>query len=518
MKAQVLIAFTLAFVCVAAFDADDYHYNAGAKFDQVQSDLSFGASVDGKKFKDSMDKAVEAHVKKSYAKGQLSGNAGLTYANDKYANAALTYADTVNNGQLGAQAEANYFNDEVKGNGVVGWQGVVSDVAVQAGAQASVDTNKNVDYKLGVKGTKNINHNVDVEGAAGLHNKDAALEAGVGYYLDQADARATGFANAEYNLDSKANNYGFGAKVNKKFVDNKLDATAGATFYPKSNSKVAFADASYADHIENGNVAANANVAYDLGAAVVTKKHLDASVDKNFGNGLSAGAKADFDGNQGYAHGKVNYAKNLDNSTQVKANANASYSLNAKAITNKEADASVEKDFNNGLTAGAGAQYVNDVTTANAHAKYTKVNNNILYKAGANVDYNVNSKDAKGVFGALANTQYNKDYNISAFAGLLTQFNNYYNGNFGALFNDVGFINSGGINVATNFRGAKPALGNVVATFKHVFDAETNMDVEVTRFPDNTFQLGGTLNKIIDGNKTFKAYFKMDKNGNFTFA
>lgn len=518
MRTQVLIAFAIAFACVSAFDANEYHYNAGAKFDQVETDMTFGASGDVVKFQNDLGKAGEVHLSKDYSKGKINANAGLTHANNKYAHADVSYGDKVQSGQYGAQAAVDYIDNYTNGTAVAGYQGVVNDVNVEAGAQISADSNQNKNYVLGAKATKAINEKLTAMGAAGLNNKDAALEGALSYYLDQIDAKAGAFAGLDYNVDTKASGYGVGANINKKVYDNKIDLNAGAVLYPKNDSKVGFASASYGDQITGGSVGANANVAYDLNTKGMVQQHVDATVNKNFGNGLVADAIAQMDFDQGSATGNVAYKKNLDNTTALKAGATATYSINGKAIVNKGAAVAVDKDFENGLTAGAAATYLNDDTNANVHAKYVKLVNDVMVKAGGNVDYNVNAKNATGVFGVIANSVVQKDYNVSAFANVLTAFNNYYNGNFGVLFNDFGAVNTGSVNVATSFRGAKPTVGNIVFAFKHIFDATTNMDVEVTRFPDNTFQLGGHLNKVIDGNKTFKAYFKMDKEGNFVFA
>ena len=274
--------------------------------------------------------------------------------------------------------------------------------------------------------------------------------------------------------------------------------------------------------IEGGVVGAQAKAIYDLKLKEVTSYGIESSIEKDFENGLKTQAiVSDINGNA-EGKGAISYLNKGNGSTEY-ADGKVGYSFTNQEIIAKEGDIGFEKDFGNGLIAGAelvgsGGEYL-----ASGHGQYSGESSDkeVTYQAKGNVDYNLNTKQRIGFLaGEVSKILVNQNVNVTGFAGLFSQVKDKIEGSVGARIKSLDGNNSANITAIGfgNLRGGsikQQKLGNILGSFSHVIDSSSNIEFEVTRFPDGKFQADGKYTKSIREGENLILNFRIDPEGHF---
>ena len=518
MNSKTLLAVLLLSVAVLAFDINDYKYTGGVQYVDAGADYHVKANADIFGSNSSQVEQFEATVSKNIPNGNVAATVGLNKAKQPYGSVEGTVnSELLNNtALLVSSAKATYtknlstlsVSEDLKTN--------VSGVQVIGNANLKVDSNQNKDYSVQVLAEKDINNKTVATVGAGIKNELAGAGGKVEYNVD-ATTKVGAFVGATVNVNNKDEDHNLGAYAIKNF-NTELGqgvATAGVVAF-KNQSVQAGVDGRLNKPIEDGEITAEGSLRADVKTQSLTEKKAKLTARKNLGNGLNVDGSATYNNGAAEATGNAHYGA-VTQDSKVGGNATVTVDLNTQQIVNKAAVIGAEKDFGNGAVAGVEATYVNGDSNVHGGAGYKASTNNVNYGVGAKVDYNVNNKFAQATLYSGLNTLLN-NFNVSAFANAFTTFNDAANATVGAAVNDLSQQNKASVYVKTSLRkGAAPVLGQIIGTYTHVLDAQTSVNVEIVRNPENTFELGGNVERQLGNGKAVVAYFKIANDGTIQF-
>ena len=503
-----------------------YSYIAGGDIEQPGDGFTLGASGAILSNKDSATKQESGEVRFSTGSpsSSLAVKAGSDFQRNQYGSLNLNYQE----GSLAAEGQGDYFNGKTNGTGQVTLtsSSFSGDKKGQLGLGVAVSSEGQKEYNAWAKGTERFSY--ETEGSAELNSKGDfnLINGAASLNSTQGNLHLSGFGDAQYNRQQQQTSdwtYGAAAVLSPS-PSLSLGAEASAH---KSGAKEGQVFGQYQDSNFNnkGGISLKGNANYDLAASKQISKGAEGHLWQQLTNELKVQGNAFYSGSEGKPD-QANADGQVDLDTQfatigVKAQAKESYDLESSEVKNKTAFVELSKGFGENGNVKGRYDWVNGKTYGEAEGEATLQFEPANLKIEGAVKEDFQTEEKLGVFKGILDGISIGEFKTGVFGEASTKFDDLYNGNLGAFFENYWGTTKGEVKVNGEYslRGSTFKRSSTVATFDHSFGSSSKLHLEAEKWNDSeaNVEVNGWLETIV-GDAKVKLFLKMDKNGKFSVS